>query len=653
MATWKFKPLAEDDTRENPTQSQFFTTDEVRTIANGLVREGIQNALDEHLDKTQPVEIKITLSNSQNALNPSQYNFYLQELIEHLQSTESGLRELPDFSSEKMDYLIFEDFNTKGLRGNPFESKDCEIEDKTKPHNFYFFWRNIGITGKPEDKLGRWGIGKTVFPASSRINTFWGYTIQSDTKKDFFLGQSILRKHNLESNPQDWGYKPYGYYGTYLPDSFFARPIEDKVFIKDFKNTFQLKRADQSGLSVIIPFYKKEIKKDHLLFSIIEQYFYPILNNKLRVEIYINDETILITQDTIYEIIHIINNNDDDAPVFNKEALVALFDFTKWIIGLQDNNYISLNAPNVNNQPNWNEALWNGLEADELIKKFETDGRIAFKIPIKYHNKIEKYTHPKICWFKAYLERDEKLDKPEDHFIRENITIIDVKSLESPKVRGVVVIDDKDLSNLLGDSENPAHTQWQKDSQNFTYKYVHGDKCIQFVIRSLQRLYNRLQKPAEGLDRDILKNLFYTEDENIDKLPIKPDDDSGKDTTGDTVIIDTPINSSYIKIQKIPGGITIYSANNESFKPKHVEIKLAYMTTRGKPLNKYQQYDFELNKVPIQIEQRECQIIYCKKNIIAFDVDIPSFEMTIKGFDLKRDLFIKVDTKLLVDDTEI
>lgn len=652
MGTWKFKPLAEDDTRENPTQSQFFTTDEVRTIANGLIREGIQNALDEQLDKTQPVDIKITLSGSKNALNPSQYSFYLQNLTEHLQSPESGLRELPDFSVEDMDYLIFEDFNTKGLRGNPIESKDSEIEDKTKPHNFYFFWRNVGITGKSEDKLGRWGIGKTVFPASSRINTFWGYTIQSDTQKDFFLGQSILRKHNLESSPQDWGYKPYGYYGTYLSDSFFARPIEEETFISDFKKAFRLKRTKEPGLSVIIPFYKKEIKKDHLLFAIIEQYFYPILNKKLRVEIYVNDESVLINHDTIYDIIHIINNNDDDALIFNKEALIGLFDFTKWIIGLEDENYISLSSPNINNQPNWYGILWDGLDINELIKKFELEGRIAYKIPIKYYN-LEKDTQPKLCWFKAYLEKDEKLDKPEDHFIRENITIIDVKSLESPKVRGIVVVDDKDLSNLLGDSENPAHTQWQKDSQNFTNKYFHGDKCIQFVIRSLQKLYNKLQKPAEGLDREILKDLFYLEDENQDKAPIKPDDDAGKDIVSGPIMPDVPTNKSFIRMQKIPGGVTIYATNHENFEPRHIDIKLAYMTTRGKPLNKYQLYDFELNKLPIQITQSHCQIINNKKNNLEFIAEAPDFEMIIKGFDVKRDLFIKIDTKLLVDDTEV
>jgi len=32
---------------------------------------------------------------------------------------------------------------------------------------FYYFWRNIGRSQKDKMRLGRWGLGKQVFPASS------------------------------------------------------------------------------------------------------------------------------------------------------------------------------------------------------------------------------------------------------------------------------------------------------------------------------------------------------------------------------------------------------------------------------------------------------------------------------------------------------
>src|SRR5688572_19140186 len=113
MALWKFKPFTEDDTRENPTQSQFFTTNEVKNISNGLIREGIQNALDEQLEKKDPVVIKITICDAANGLEPSQYFKYLSGLEEHLYSTDNALRDLPNLTTDKMGFLVFEDFNTK------------------------------------------------------------------------------------------------------------------------------------------------------------------------------------------------------------------------------------------------------------------------------------------------------------------------------------------------------------------------------------------------------------------------------------------------------------------------------------------------------------------------------------------------------------
>lgn len=654
MISWKFKPIAEDDTRENPLQSQFFTTDEVGSIANGLIREGIQNALDERLDRTKPVRIKITINNGINKLQPTVYNKYTMGLSEHLYSKESGLRNLPSLSSDDMPFLVFEDFNTKGLRGNPIESRDVEIEDSSKPHNFYYFWRNIGITGKSEDKLGRWGVGKTVFPALSRINMFWGYTVQSDTKAELLLGQSILKKHNIESDPKDWGYKPYGYFGMFDSGSYFAKPIADQSFLHQFKQDFKISRNNEPGLSVVIPFFNSEVTKTRLILGIIKQYFFPLINGSLEVVIKNEDTEITIEKGNLGDILSNILKDfyDDqiDSQEFQLEQIKALFDFTQWSINLKDGDYIVLSQPPIDNQPKWEERLWQGIDLDKLIEQYDTNKRIAFKVPVKYHNR-DRDEPARICWFKLFLENDDTLKKPEDHFIRENITIIDVKSLDAPNTRGIVLIDDKDLANLLGDSENPAHTQWQKDSQNFTYKYTHGDKCISFIVNSLQRVYSKLQRPAEGLNKDILQDLFYIENQE-DNHPNKPDDDSKKDEKSESETFEIKGSKPRVRVTKIRGGISIKSAREPNENLASISLQLAYMTTRGKPLKKYQPFDFELNKKPIEIYKKGCLITHNKKNEVRFNITDPNFEITINGFDVNRDLFVKLNTEI-TDDQEI
>jgi hypothetical protein len=655
MAFWKFKPYTEDDTRENPTQSQFFTTNEVKGIANGLVREGIQNALDEQLDKKKPVLIRITLSGQKHSLTPQQCDKYFDGLKEHLFSKDSGIRELPNFNDDKMNFIVFEDFNTKGLRGNPIESKDAEIEDGTKPHNFYYFWRNVGITGKPEDKLGRWGIGKTVFPASSRINTFFGYTIQCDTNDALLLGQTILKKHNIESQPEDWGYKAYGYFGNFDEKSYFAKPIIENEFLSTFKNEFLISRKNEPGLSIVIPFVKEQITRDFLLFAVIKQYFFPILNNNLIVCLKTESEETIIDKNSISNIVQaqqeLIKSEEEDRLTFDKNQLISLFAFTEWAIELNDAEYACLTALKPENQPRWDERLWQNNNLEDLIAKFESDGRIAFKVPIKYHLK-EPGEVPKTCWFKVFLEKDDALKNPEDHFIRENITIIDVKSLETSGVRGIVLIEDKQLANLLGDSENPAHTQWQEDSQNFVNKYYHGDKCIGFIKKILQRIYIKLQKPATGLDKEILKDLFFIETNTTDNKPVKPDDDSDKDdeTEKPIINIETRNKGTRVKCSKIEGGIIIYPDNKDSNSVETIFVKVAYRTTRGKAFSKYLPYDFELNKNPIEVINTNCELRNCRENKLeVFNID-KDFELIIKGFDKKRDLVVDIKPQLTEHD---
>ena len=60
----------------------------------------------------------------------------------------------------------------------------------------------------------------------------------------------------------------------------------------------------------------------------------------------------------------------------------------------------------------------------------------------------------------------------------------------------MVVIDEGELTTLIGDAENPAHTEWQKDSSKFRNKYKHGAKTLDFVKASLREIIRRLMRPT-------------------------------------------------------------------------------------------------------------------------------------------------------------
>jgi hypothetical protein len=99
--------------------------------------------------------------------------------------------EVDDFGVPQMPcrFLVVEDFGTTGLEGDTLLFRDPAPTDSS-PQYFYWFWRNIGRSGKTGDELGRWGLGKTVFRAASRVGCMFGLTIRKSDQRTILMGQA-------------------------------------------------------------------------------------------------------------------------------------------------------------------------------------------------------------------------------------------------------------------------------------------------------------------------------------------------------------------------------------------------------------------------------------------------------------------------------
>jgi hypothetical protein len=652
---WRFKPNSKDDKCVDPIQGEFFTTSDVGNISNALIREGIQNALDARLkSENQGVRVRVFLSGDTYSIPPEKYFPLIETLAPHLRAKNNGLNDLPDFK-RPMRYLVFEDFNTEGLLGDPNEYFVQNINDRLT-HNYYYFWRNVGRSGKSDDQLGRWGLGKTVFPACSEINAFWGLTIRCDDKKKLLMGQCVLRNHSREDRKDAYcGFRPYGDYGKYIDDKdstgekYFAYPAEeDDLATINFESLFKIERKNESGLSIIIPFYSDELSLNHLVYSVVEQYFYPILEGKLEVEIVEEDKVKTLTKDKIQSTVDEIDYEElsrSYRKFRSAKSLKALFELANWTLKLKDEEYFRLNAPDLKLKPRWTKNLF--PDEDTLAKlrdDFEAGNRIAVKVPLKYSPKGER---PSICWYNAFIEKDFDLQKPETLLVRDGITISGINLLDKGAVRGMVVIQDPHLARMLGDSENPAHTEWNSESRNFKGKYENGSEAIKFVTNTLVRLFEKLQKPLEGLDKDILIDFF--------SIPIQTEDQEtggqktrskGEKTSGEEIpkiIRKEPA----LLADRISGGFRIYNNPKVDTLPESAGFKLAYDVPRGNPIKSYQPADFDLAEKrnnPIQIKYKGVNITRREKNILEFDiVDKSDIEIVLTGFDVKRDLFIKLN----------
>jgi len=152
------------------------------------------------------VRLRIGLSTAVGIPGGPDWKPWMAGIREHLAAVHAALGEVLD--APIPDYLVLEDFGTRGLRGDPLQTEDDAIEAGAARNDFYYFWRNIGRSRKSASDLGRWGLGKTVFPAASRINAFFGFTVRADDGRRMLLGQAALRIHKVGMQRRSAHHRP-------------------------------------------------------------------------------------------------------------------------------------------------------------------------------------------------------------------------------------------------------------------------------------------------------------------------------------------------------------------------------------------------------------------------------------------------------------
>ena len=279
---WTFYPQHPTDPIRNPISGEFFSTEAVGDPTDALVREAVQNTLDarQKLPVSRvPARVRIFLSGDAGAVSSSKVSQWIDGLWPHIESPGNGLRDQPK-QGDSCPFLVYEDFGTIGLTGDPTEH---QVVDGVQ-NNFLNFFRAEGHSDKGEHDRGSWGVGKTVFPRASRISSFFGLSVRTDDKKSLLLGRSILKYHRVAKN----SFKSDGYFGEFRSDGF-ALPLEKSSTIDGFRRDFQIKRQSEPGLSIVIPWYETDsengVTHAKVVSAVISGFFYPILMGHLSVDI--------------------------------------------------------------------------------------------------------------------------------------------------------------------------------------------------------------------------------------------------------------------------------------------------------------------------------------------------------------------------------
>ncbi|HEY3055272.1 MAG TPA: hypothetical protein VGK31_05005 [Thermoanaerobaculia bacterium] len=587
---WHFREMDPGEVHVDPVHDEFF---KMQDLADALVRESIQNSLDARRGRGA-VRVRFAFGVGTDALPAEGAEHYFTGLREHLEAVSSSIHSVIPKEDESVPYLLIEDFGTRGLTGDPHIDPELAGDEETK-NDFFYFWRNVGRSNKSDIDRGRWGLGKAVFAVASRIRTIFGLTVRADDRRGLLLGQSVLKTHILEGTRV----YPYGFFARFERKNGLPLPIEEAMLLERFADDFRLHRAEP-GLSIVVPYFRAEdLSFERIVESAVRQYFYPILRGELVVDV------------------------DDGV---RKESISART-IDRWASGRPEialARWSLLEAPATTFSPRSGEkALEPGLR-----ERFERGERIAVRVPLLVKRKKAKAAASHLDIF---LEKDETLRRGEYHFIRRGITIPDVKSTAAADkpVRALVVVDHDALSTFLGDAENPAHSDWSERADKLRMHYDHHAATLRIVKNSAALLAALLARPPEGRSRDFLEDIFSIEmpEEGKEKLPGTP----RPSITGDHT--ERPVS-----ISRIAGGFTIRGAGDG----QPLIAELAYRVRIGNPFRKHSPFDFDLTRGDVDIDADGAIVHRTAANAIRFTPTKPRFQITMKGFDARRDLVVRV-----------
>jgi len=624
---WRFRKMQPGEINVDPIEGEFFTTEALGSITDALVRESIQNSLDA-AEGDGPVTVSFSFHSGPGRSSDPQnvIKTYLESLTPHLQARHSGLQEAPS-TAENLEYILIEDYGTRGLQGDILQYDD--LDDDVKKNDFYYFWRNIGRTRKEATDLGRWGLGKTVFQAASRINAFFGYTVRKDDGRTLLMGQSVLKIHKTDQTR----YAAYGYFGMF--DDELALPVEDPAYLKTFANHFIIDRNGKPGLTVLIPYPDKEFMAPDCIKSVIKHYFFPILAGRLIVIVTHAAKNYTLNAATLDDLLK-------KSRFPESQGMLGLLDLARWAIKQPADTRYALKEPLAGRAPKLREHLFDADDLAKLREKFAGGKRLAFDLPLTIRRQFSKdLIH---TGFSVFLERDEKLARAEDHFIRQGITIPEVSALKHKGVRAIVSITERDLSAFLGDAENPAHTEWERNSKKFKKRYKLGPSTLDYVKSSPREIVKILTQPQKGRDENLLKHLF--------SLPQEPAVPSEKKETGmqgpetEEISAEEFIESrgpNYLQLNSIKGGFSLTKKSKSRRVPRYITIWMAYEVRSGNPFKKYTPLDFDVSRPPLLIQVSGARLLLNKQNVIQIEVQQGKFKLAITGFDVNRDLRIKTN----------
>lgn len=594
--TWRFRTLSADEVELEPTQRDQFNNDEVG-LADAIVRESIQNSTDAPAG-TGIVKVRFAI-HELGSTEAAKLRSCFGALEPHLAACGIDANVM---NADDARVLVIEDFNTIGLTGDP------ATLDKS---NFRNFWRVHGRSGKSGQQGGRWGLGKLVYSSASQIHAFFGCTLRKGDTSPLLLGQAVLLNHELA----DKRHPAHGFWFRDTGHDGIQLPITDKDFVRDFEKLSGLQRADNTGLSLIIPYPQSSITEDALLSGIAKNYYFPVLAGRLEVEC-------------------------GSATLDRSNFLQAAADIPDLGIPLNFVRDVSdrlgkvptaISSRSANAGP-FEEGHFSPEDLTYLREEYAADRMVHVKLPVNLYKKDGAALEGAI---ELFLQKPPITGESFALFVRGALTVPgEQKHFQGLPAYGAMVAMDGNTATFLGDAENPAHTSWNPQAEKVVANWQAPYNTLKGIRQALRSLYSLLAEQVEQTEPDVLIDFFSLIDAN-------PASGKRKKRTPIPNPVVPPREKS-ILVRPREGGFAIAAGPGASkwTYPKIVRVRTAYDMLGSDPFKRFSKFDFDLAK-GIELETTNMEADVIKPNVMQLKLLTADFSLEASGFDVNRDLLVE------------
>jgi len=637
MPQWVFAKLNPAAPRRDPQDTQLFKAEQAGegeyAGTDALVREILQNSMDAGTGNG-PVRVRLALHSRADLPESQVLTQYFARLESPLRHRDIAFNKsgMPLLSN---GFMVCEDFGTRGLGGDPLLSKD-PIAGSNDRQDFFWFWRNIGRSGKSGDDLGRWGLGKTVYRAASRVGCMMGLTLRESDGRQLLMGQAVLRIHELDGIE----YVPEGYWCSDNDQSGLPIPIEDADQLRLFRLQWKLSRNDEPGLSVVVPYVAEELTGLRLMQAVCIHFFTPILRGELVVDISASDIATGKARLDANSLKLWCQSLKWDGPRKSKRHVAPPVDFIKTCLqsDLVPKSTLLLGETKM---PEMTEAAFDSQDLCDLRESFERERLVAVRVRINLHRTRDKDIEGDvIVWLQRQQQQELRCDT---YYVREGMTITKLNSKAGLRgIQALVLVNKGPLAQLLGDAEGPAHEDWDTSEDRPDRLWKKWKGRVSFCRKIVDSLLEVLAPPNRKADFQLLSDFFSVEKIEAPQKARRPDDNGANDPAFKGIVA----KPRWFRLDPKRGGFRVV-ANTSLPIPQNAElsVSVAYDVPSGNPLKKWSSFDFDFKAKPerISFSGEHVKVKKVSGNVLKLCSFAPGFWFAAEGFDPHTDLFIRIE----------